>query len=101
MQFECFEGDLLSLQTDLIAFGTYTDSAWVESPGLNTLNAALEGLLKTVVDEEGFEGKDGQNVKLHTHGRVGPKRIVLFGLGSSGTSWRRLTRWRHSASTPS
>ena len=84
MQFECFEGDLLSLQTDLIAFGTYTDSAWVESPGLNTLNAALEGLLKTVADEEGFEGKDGQNVKLHTHGRVGPKRIVLFGLGSSG-----------------
>jgi len=83
MQFDRFEGNLTSLNTDLLALGVYEDSDWSENAHLSAINDALGDLLSTIADEEGFEGKDGQTVQLHTHGRIGAKRVNLYGLGKS------------------
>lgn len=49
--------------------------------GLRALDAALDGLLLMLATEEHFSGKKGQALQVHTHGKVGPKRILLLGVG--------------------
>jgi len=83
MQFDRFEGNLTTLNTDLVALGVCEGSDWSENAHLSALNDALDGLIKTVADEEGFEGKDGQSIQLHTHGRIAPSRINVYGLGNA------------------
>src|SRR6185369_13203369 len=46
------------------------------------LDRALEGLLGRVIAEEQFKGKKGQGLSLHTHGRIGPQRLLLIGAGA-------------------
>ena len=81
MEFSVFDGDVTTLETDLLALGVRKGTGWSEAPGFAPLDKALGGLLTAVAEEEGFEAKDGQRVQLHTHGRVAPKRILLVGLG--------------------
>jgi leucyl aminopeptidase len=47
------------------------------------LDAALSGLLLKVAAEEQFTGKKGQSLSLHTHGKIGPARVLLLGTGKS------------------
>jgi leucyl aminopeptidase len=51
------------------------------------LEAALEALGKTLTGaarQEGFEGRAGQRLSLHTHGTLGASRLYLVGLGEAG-----------------
>ncbi len=50
---------------------------------LSDLDGALGGLLRRVAAEEEFSGKDGQQLALHTHGKAGPARILVLGLGKA------------------
>ncbi|MFT7625294.1 MAG: leucyl aminopeptidase [Myxococcota bacterium] len=84
MEFGRFEGDLTSLEADIVAVGVYADSDWDSGPA-SEFNDALGKLLAAVAGEEGFEGKDGQSVCFHTHGRIGAGRVLLVGLGKTGS----------------
>ncbi len=46
-----------------------------------TVDRALKGLLRDLLKSGEFEGKNGQTVLLHTHGRIPAKRVLLVGLG--------------------
>ena len=48
---------------------------------LRDLDSALGGLLRRVAEEEEFTGKEGQQLTLHTHGKLGAQRLVVIGLG--------------------
>ncbi len=50
---------------------------------LHQLNKNLNGLLQTVMTEEGFEGKLKQSVMLHTHSVVAPRRVLVVGIGNA------------------
>lgn len=81
MDFGRYDGELTALDTDLVAVGVYKGASFEDDGPHRTLDQALGGLLATVASEEGFEGKDGQRCQLHTHGRIGARRILLVGLG--------------------
>ena len=48
---------------------------------LRAIDEALGGLLVKLAAEEHFVGKKGQSLQLHTHHKIGPKRILLLGVG--------------------
>jgi leucyl aminopeptidase len=86
MHFGYFEGNIRSLETDLLAVAAYSDTSITKDTVYADIDDALDGLLTIVAEEEGFEGKDGQLVQLHTHGKIGARRIVLIGLGKAGNN---------------
>lgn len=45
------------------------------------LSDGIPALLRDAAEEEGFRGKADQSFVFHTHGKVGPRRILLLGLG--------------------
>jgi len=91
MKFARFEGDIAGLDADLISVAVHDGAQWDDNGAHAQLNAALDGLLQTVAEEEGFEGKDGQSLLLHTHGKVAATRILCVGMGSaSSTDGRKL-----------
>ena len=53
------------------------------SPALQAVDSALGGLLAEVIAAEGFAGKMGQTVLLHTHGKLAASRILVVGLGAT------------------
>jgi leucyl aminopeptidase len=55
----------------------------VAAPGGATgaVDRALDGLLSRLIREEGFEGKPGQTLLVHTQGRLPAARVILTGLG--------------------
>ncbi len=46
-----------------------------------TVDRSLKGLLRDLLKSGEFEGKNGQTVLLHTHGKIPAKRVLLVGLG--------------------
>lgn len=77
MKFEGLSGNVSEFECDLLAFVVRGDEEWSHS--LQSVNTAMGGLLQTVAEEEGFEGKVDTTLVLHTHGKVGAKRIALLG----------------------
>src|SRR5262245_797770 len=83
MKFTLFsEGDatLADCPCDLLAIPVVKKKL-NESEAFNTINGRLDDLLRKIVDEERFLGKPQQTLTLHTHGRIGPQRVLLVGLG--------------------
>lgn len=48
---------------------------------VQALDQALGGVLLKVARDEGFTGRTGQGVNLHTHGKISAAKIALVGLG--------------------
>ncbi len=71
---------LADLSVDLLVVPVIQGS-FKESEVFTHLNQRLDGVIAKIVDEERFRGKPLQTVQLHTHSRVGAKRVVLVGLG--------------------
>src|SRR4051812_27495181 len=90
--------DSLASSAPLLAYtafrSDFEDKAPRASPGLRALDAALSGVLLASAKQEGFDGKVGQTFVLHTHGRVGPARLVLLGLGRKATFHPEVLRHR-------
>lgn len=72
-------GAALSATVDLLAFTTFGDPS--KDPGFKAVDSALGGVLAEVARAETFEGKSGQSVAVHTHGRIAPKRVIVVGGG--------------------
>jgi leucyl aminopeptidase len=85
--------DLLALlvREGAVAKGKLADAR------LSDLDGALGGLLRKVAGEEEFTGKDGQQLSLHTHGKAGPARIVVLGLGKGRDADKSLDGLRTAA----
>jgi leucyl aminopeptidase len=49
---------------------------------LNDVDRALGGVLRACAEQEEFTGKEGQQLNLHTHGKIAAERLVVLGLGS-------------------
>jgi leucyl aminopeptidase len=72
----------LSAQVDLLAFTTFGDPG--KDAVFKSVDHALGGTLTEVARGEGFEGKLGQVLSLHSHGKITPKRIIVVGAGPRG-----------------
>jgi leucyl aminopeptidase len=62
------------------------------------LDRALGGLLARCAKEEDFSGKEGQQLSLHSHGKIGAARIVAIGIGKQRDADRTLEQLRVAAS---
>jgi leucyl aminopeptidase len=64
---------------DLFAFTTFGDPS--KDSFFKSIDSALNGVLSDVAKSESFEGKTGQSIVIHTHGRIPAKRILVVGAG--------------------
>ena len=80
MKFAFHNDDVTKLSTGLVGLMCFEDGM-AEGAIFQSVDKALEGLLSRLVAEEQFKGKKGQTLLLHTHGRVGPSRLLLVGAG--------------------
>jgi leucyl aminopeptidase len=67
---------------DLLAFIVFGDP--VKDALFRAVDSALGGVLAEVAREESFEGKSGQSVAVHTHGRIHARRVLVLGAGARG-----------------
>ncbi len=58
------------------------DDGWKESPTFQALDKKLDGLLGRVTRDEQWKAEPRKTLTLHTHGKVGADRLLLFGLGA-------------------
>src|ERR1041385_7063574 len=86
-------GPALSAQVDVLALTTFGDPS--KDAVFKSADASLGGHLADVAKQESFDGKTGQLVGVHTHGKLGAKRVVVVGAGAradfSTSSIRDLT----------
>ena len=75
-------GPLLQSAVDLVAFVSFGDPT--RDSIFKLADQALGGVLSEVAKSESFEGKVGQTILLHTHGRIPAKRLMVVGGGIRG-----------------
>lgn len=73
-------GSPLEAQVDLVAFVAFGDPT--KDPVFKSADQALEGVLSDVARSESFEGKSGQSITVHTHGRIPARRLMVLGGGA-------------------
>ena len=76
------QGAPLEARVDLLAFTTFGDPT--KDSIFKSVDAALGGVLAEIAKSESFEGKVGQTLAVHTHGRIAAKRILVVGGGARG-----------------
>jgi leucyl aminopeptidase len=65
---------------DLLAFTTFGDPS--KDSIFKSVDSALGGVLIDVAKSESFDGKTGQSIVVHTHGRIPAKRVLVVGGGA-------------------
>ncbi|HEX3651911.1 MAG TPA: leucyl aminopeptidase [Rhizomicrobium sp.] len=73
------QGGPQEAHADLLAFTTFGDPS--KDSFFKSVDSALSGVLSDVAKSESFEGKTGQSIVVHTHGRLPAKRILVVGAG--------------------
>jgi leucyl aminopeptidase len=81
MKITVYTDDVTKLSCGLLGLLCFEDQLG-DGAIFKAVDAKLDGLLVRVVADEQFKGKKGQSLTLHTHGRVGPQRVVLLGGGA-------------------
>src|SRR4051812_40279109 len=72
-------GPALQVQVDILALTAFGDPS--KDVVFKSIDQALGGALAEVAKAESFEGKTGQLLSLHAHGKLAAKRIVVVGGG--------------------
>src|SRR4051812_36296884 len=75
-------GPALAAQVDALALTTFGDPT--KDAVFKSADQALGGHLSEVAKQESFEGKTGQVLNVHTHGKIPAKRVVVIGAGGRG-----------------
>src|SRR4051794_27058753 len=75
-------GPALAAQVDVLALTTFGDPT--KDAVFKSADQALGGHLSDVAKQESFDGKTGQIVSVHTHGKIAAKRVVVIGAGARG-----------------
>jgi leucyl aminopeptidase len=81
MKFSFHNDDITKLATGLLGLMCF-EEGMAEGSIFQALDKALDGLVTRLVAEEQFKGKKGQTLLFHTHGRIGPGRVLLVGAGA-------------------
>jgi leucyl aminopeptidase len=76
------QGAPLEAHVDLLAFTTFGDPG--KDSIFKSVDSALGGVLTEVARSESFDGKVGQTLAFHTHGRIPAKRVLVVGAGARG-----------------
>jgi leucyl aminopeptidase len=85
IEVELTGGDALALEAGLLAVPVFQEDLDGKPKGLALqLDGRLGGHLAAAAKEEGFAGKAGEALQLHTLGRLPAARVVLLGLGPRG-----------------
>jgi leucyl aminopeptidase len=74
------QGAPLEAHVDLFAFTTFGDPS--KDSIFKSVDSALGGVLAEVAKSESFDGKVGQAIVVHTHGRIPAKRVLVVGAGA-------------------
>lgn len=72
-------GPALHAPVDLVAFVSFGDPT--KDAIFKSADQALGGVLADVARSESFEGKSGQQITVHTHGRIPARRVLVVGGG--------------------
>lgn len=80
MKFTIHTDDITQQRTDLCTL-IHFEEGGQDSAAFRALDKGLGGILGQLITEEQFQGKKGQSLQLHTHGKVGPARILILGAG--------------------
>jgi leucyl aminopeptidase len=72
-------GPALQAPVDLVAFVSFGDPT--KDAIFKLADQALGGVLADVARSESFEGKTGQSITVHTHGRIPARRVMVVGGG--------------------
>ena len=75
-------GPALQASVDLLAFTSFGDPT--KDALFKSVDAALGGVLTEIARSESFEGKSGQSISVHSHGRITARRVVVVGAGARG-----------------
>ncbi len=75
-------GAFLEAATDVVAFVSFGDPS--KDPVFKLADKALGGVLADIALSESFDGKTGQHLSVHTHGKIFAKRVVVVGGGNRG-----------------
>jgi len=75
-------GPALQAAVDLVAFVSFGDPT--KDPIFKLADHALGGVLADVARTESFEGKTGQAITVHTHGKLPARRVMVVGGGPRG-----------------
>src|SRR4029079_12695791 len=81
MQLNIFSEDPSTLTTAILSIPCF-EEGFQESAVFIALDKKLDGVLARVVKDEDYKAKRKQSLVLHTHGKVGPQRVMLVGLGA-------------------
>lgn len=81
MRFDLHATGLTSLQTPLLAVPAYADDAG-RGPWFEAADALSGGRLTAIADEEGFDGKAGKTLLVHTPDSTA-RRVLLVGAGKA------------------
>lgn len=74
------QGAPLEASVDVLAFTVFGDPA--KDSFFKSVDSALGGVLADIAKSESFEGKSGQTLVVHTHGRIPARRILVLGAGT-------------------
>jgi leucyl aminopeptidase len=72
-------GPALQATVDLLAFVALGDPS--KDATFKAVDTALGGVLADVAKSESFDGKYGQTITVHTHGRIPARRVMFVGGG--------------------
>ena len=100
MQTSVVAGDPASHEADLLALCVREGavaSGKLADARLADLDRAVGGLLLRCAQDEEFKGAEGQQLSLHSHGKAGPLRILVLGLGREKDADRTLDQLRAAA----
>src|SRR5882672_10897101 len=81
MKFAFYNDDITKLASGLVGLMCF-EEGMAEGSIFQALDKGLEGFVTRLAAEEQFKGKKGQTLSFHTHGRIGPARVLLVGAGA-------------------
>jgi leucyl aminopeptidase len=79
IELSLLQGAPREAHVDLFAFTTFGDPS--KDSIFKSVDSALGGVLADVAKSESFDGKTGQSIVVHTHGRIPAKRVLVVGCG--------------------
>src|SRR4051812_46496222 len=82
VEINLLSGPASQAAVDLLAFTMFGEPA--KDAFFKSIDSALGEVLADVARAESFEGKPGQSITIHTHGRIPARRVLVVGAGARG-----------------
>lgn len=80
MKVTIIKDQIKDVMTDAVVIGIYEDIKSL-NPSLKAIDQQLGGIIKEIISEDAFKGKEGEVLLVHSLGKIPAKKILLLGLG--------------------